>query len=105
MFITQIPHTTSEIAAIAHKNNFIVPVISLMVESASARLATVKFASSAFAILKCLSNIFVISVFTLSMVSVELTDTPILDKYLVPNNLCCAEVIGIITIESAFQNH
>lgn len=103
--MTQIPHTTRDMAAIAQRKSFIVPVISLMVDRASAKLATVKFASSGSVILKCLSNILVISVFAVSMTSVDATETPILERYLVPNSLCCADVIGIITIESAFPNH
>jgi hypothetical protein len=104
IFITQIHHTISDIAAIHHKNALSVHVTLVIVDNVSAELVIEKFALLASGILNLFNRYFVKFSFVPLIASALTTVSPICDKYLVPNTLFWAVVIGMKIELSALLN-
>jgi len=113
IFITQIPHTKSDIPAIPPRNIFKVFVIVESVSSVSAWLDIVKFILFISVILRAFIRIFVISDFTRSILSSLVTATDIFERYGDPKSDICAVVRGtsielsvlLIEVHFSFVTH
>lgn len=95
MFMTPIPQTRSDIAAIPQRNIFIVAVMLESVSRASSWLVTVNVALLASVILNISRSLAVIVSLVVVMFSSSSTMTEILERYLVHMRDICAVVIGI----------
>jgi hypothetical protein len=95
IFITQIPHTRSDIAAIPQRNIFIVAVMLESVSRASSWLVTVNVALLASVISNTSRSLAVIDSLVVVMFSSSSTMTEMLERYLVHMRDICAVVIGI----------
>ena len=95
IFMTPIPQTNNDMAAIPPKNTFNVPVTLVIVERVSAELIIVKFAFAGSVILNLSRRYWFNDVLVPLILSASFTVTAICERYFVPKILFCAVVRGI----------